>query len=404
MDNESQETTNFENYRFTHNNKYLTISIYALGVIVLGAIAITLIFNIGYIKTEFMKLMSTLSSFVGAFFIAYFLNPVVMFVYNKIFTPLFKGKNDKLSKILSILITYILAIGLISIILTSVIPQFVSQFFTSFSSITSEKNLTNIYEKMNSFFIAINEKLPYFDWESVQNQIIDYIPQLIKASTTAITEYFPKLIGLSISIIKLFINVLLAIVVSCYMISDKNILRKNVKRLIYAIFQKDKAKSICSTIRECNHILYSFVIGKAIDSLIIGIMCFVIISLLKVPYALLISVIVGVTNMIPYFGPFLGAIPCIIILLFTDPIYGLIFGIFVFILQQFDGLYLGPKILGDSVGIRPLWIIFAITVGGSYGGVIGMFLGVPITAICAHLINKFINSRFKKNNVNENEI
>lgn len=404
MEKEQHEITNFEDYRFTHNKKYLTISIYALGVIVLGAIAITLIFNIGYIKSEFMKLMSTLSSFVGAFFIAYFLNPIVIFVYNKIFTPLFKGKKDNIAKLLSILITYIFAIGLIAVILTSVIPQFVSQFFTSFSSITSEENLSNIYEKMNNFFIAINEKLPYFDWTSVQNQIIDYVPQLIKASTTAITEYFPKLIGLSISIIKLFINILLSIVVSCYMISDKNIIKKNVKKLIYAIFQKERAKNICQTIRECNHILYSFVIGKAIDSLIIGIICFIITSLLKVPYSLLISVIVGVTNMIPYFGPFLGAIPCIIILLLTDPIYGLIFGVFVFILQQFDGLYLGPKILGDSVGVRPLWIIFAITVGGSYGGLIGMFLGVPITAICAHLINKFINNRFKKNNIDENEI
>ena len=148
MDKESHEINNFEEYRFTHNKKYLTISIYALGVIVLGAIAVTLMFNIGYIKDEFSKLMSTLSSFVGAFFIAYFLNPVVMFIYNKIFTPLFKGKKDKQAKFLSIFITYLLTIGIITIILTTVIPQFFSQFFTSFASITSEQNLSNIYDKM----------------------------------------------------------------------------------------------------------------------------------------------------------------------------------------------------------------------------------------------------------------
>ena len=129
------------------------------------------------------------------------------------------------------------------------------------------------------------------------------------------------------------------------------------------------------------------IIGKALDSLIIGIICFVLMCILKLQYALLISIVVGITNMIPYFGPFIGAIPGLIILLIILPKTALIFLILILLLQQFDGTILGPKILGDSTGLSPIWIIFAITVGGATGGVIGMFLGVPITAVLVYLMN-----------------
>lgn len=119
-------------------------------------------------------------------------------------------------------------------------------------------------------------------------------------------------------------------------------------------------------------------------------------SILKLPYALIISVIVGVTNMIPYFGPFIGAVPGILLLLFVSFKYALIFTVLIIVLQQFDGLYLGPKILGESTGLRPLWIIFAITVGGSMAGVLGMFLGVPTLAVIAYILNYFIEKRLHK--------
>ena len=142
----------------------------------------------------------------------------------------------------------------------------------------------------------------------------------------------------------------------------------------------------------------SFIIGKAIDSLIIGLLCFVIMSLCQLPYAVLISAIVGVTNMIPYFGPFIGAVPGVLIMLLVSPIKALIFAILILVLQQFDGLILGPKILGDSTGLKPLWIIFAITIGGSIAGVLGMFLGVPVIAVLRYLLNRFLQYRLEKRN------
>jgi predicted PurR-regulated permease PerM len=153
------------------------------------------------------------------------------------------------------------------------------------------------------------------------------------------------------------------------------------------------------TLSECNKIFSGFIIGKSIDSLIIGILCFILMTLFKMPYALIISAIVGVTNMIPYFGPFIGAVPGTIILLLMSPLRAFGFIILIFVLQQFDGLYLGPKILGDSTGLKPLWIIFAITLGGNLAGVLGMFFGVPIIAVIAYLANNIIERKLKSKDI-----
>ena len=156
-------------------------------------------------------------------------------------------------------------------------------------------------------------------------------------------------------------------------------------------------------VKECNTIFSSFIIGKSLDSLIIGIICFILMTILKLPYSVLLSVIVGITNMIPYFGPFIGAIPGVVLFLVISPIKSIIFAVMILALQQFDGLYLGPKILGNSTGLKPLWVIFGITVGGAYAGVLGMFLGVPVVGVIAHLLNKSITSRLEKKNITIDE-
>lgn len=187
------------------------------------------------------------------------------------------------------------------------------------------------------------------------------------------------------------------------MLIDKNIISLNVKRLLYAIFSKDKTDSFLNTVFECNKIFGRYIVGKTIDSTIIGILCFIFMNIAGLKYSLLISLIVGITNMIPYFGPFIGAVPGAILCLTTGWQYCIIFCILIFILQQFDGLYLGPKILGDSTGLRPVWIIFAITAGGWAAGVIGMFLGVPVVAVIAYLIQRFINRRLDKKQLTDSD-
>ena len=162
------------------------------------------------------------------------------------------------------------------------------------------------------------------------------------------------------------------------------------------------------TVREivydCNHIFSKFVVSKMIDSLIIGFLCAILMTILRLPYVFLVSVFVGVTNMIPYFGPFIGAIPGIIIMLAVSPVKALIFAIMILCLQQFDGLWLGPKLMGNSTGMRSIWIIFAITIGGKFFGVIGMFLGVPVVAIIAYLGERYMRYRLKMKEIDMDKI
>ena len=183
------------------------------------------------------------------------------------------------------------------------------------------------------------------------------------------------------------------------MLIDKEKLIRNFKRLIYVIMKKNTAERFISTLKDANEIFSNFVIGKALDSLIIGIICFIFMKMVGLEYAMLISVIVGITNMIPYFGPFIGAIPGSILLLTVNWKMAFVFIIWIVVLQQFDGLYLGPKILGDRLGLRPLWIIFAITVGGYFFGPIGMFLGVPTVAVIAYLLDRWITRVLIKKNI-----
>ena len=207
------------------------------------------------------------------------------------------------------------------------------------------------------------------------------------------------LYSVSVSIVKWLINLLLGIVISIYMIYSKDMFRYEAKRVVYAIFPEEKGDVLCKTCRECNGIFSAFLISKAIDSLIIGCICCVAMNLLHLPYAVLLSVIVGITNMIPYFGPFIGAVPGVLIYLCTNWEYAIVFAVMIFILQQFDGIILGPRLLGQSTGLSPIWVIFAITVGGAYFGVIGMFIGVPVVAVIAYLCNTFLNSRLKGKHV-----
>ena len=148
-----------------------------------------------------------------------------------------------------------------------------------------------------------------------------------------------------------------------------------------------------------NAIFSGFVRGKLLDSLIIGILCFICCSILKMPYTPLVSVVVGVTNVIPFFGPFLGAVPSAFLILLVSPKQCLVFVIFIVILQQFDGNILGPKILGDATGISSFWVIVAILVGGGFAGVLGMFIGVPVFACIQELLKFLMDRRLRKRNM-----
>lgn len=198
-----------------------------------------------------------------------------------------------------------------------------------------------------------------------------------------------------------FISAVTALISSVYMLMGKDRLLRQLRKAVLALLPLPRARSVLEVCSHANRVFGGFIIGKIIDSSIIGVLCFVCMTLLRLPFAVLISVIVGVTNIIPFFGPFIGAVPSILILLIVDPIAALKFAVFVLLLQQFDGNILGPKILGDSTGLSALWVLVAIIVSGGLFGFAGMVVGVPVFAVLYALASSFFARRLREKGIDE---
>lgn len=383
-------------HKFKKNDKYFTISVYALVVILLAAIGIKIIVSWSDTQKFISTLIGVLTPFLLGFFIAYIINPLAKFINQSILRKLFRIKNRTVRKVISILLSYIIVFGMIATIIFYIIPQ-IADTLTQIS--TFIESAQTGYNRLIAQIRLIEEKNPSWDFQAIYD-FIEKIPSVVSEFITKqLPQIVPAVFSTSVSVITGVIDFFIAVIVSMYMLIDKPHLINNAKKLVYVLFGTDKGDRIVTTAGECNKIFGDFIIGKMIDSLIIGVLCWIAMMVLNIPYALVISVIVGITNMIPYFGPFIGAIPGVVLLIIVDIKFAVIFGILIFILQQFDGLYLGPKILGESTGLRPIWIIFAITVGGWLAGVVGMFLGVPVVAVISFLIDRSLKLRIKKKNI-----
>ena len=389
MEDFSSEKVN----KFENNKKYYTVSIYAVITVVVSAILIKIFLNAGETIGVINKVIRVLMPYIIGVFIAYLMNPLVkridIIFYNM------KIKRRGIRKCFSILLSYIIVFGIIVLCIVYIVPQLYESLKTIYQGTQTS------YDKLIDFVNRQSQKHPEIDLtmvSSVLEKNSDNIVGIVKGSLNTL---LPLLFNTSMSVISWVVDITIAIIVSVYMLIDRNRLITNFRKLIYAVMKRDKADKLLGTLSECNKIFGSFIIGKTIDSVIIGFMCFAFMTIIGLKYAILISVIVGITNMIPYFGPFIGAIPGVIILLTADFKQAVIFAVLILALQQFDGLYLGPKILGDSTGLRPLWIIFAITIGGWAAGPIGMFLGVPCVAVIAFLVQNKIDRKLSEKNIDE---
>ncbi|BBF44580.1 permease [Lachnospiraceae bacterium KM106-2] len=385
-------------HQFEPNSKYYTIFIYGLFFVLISMIIIISIAKWSSTTLIFTKFMGTLTPFIVAFFIAYILNPFVRSIDRLLKKYIYKEKHPTGRKLTAIAMSYVGVLAIITIIILYITPEIIHSM-KEIESVYEKVDVTEIESNIKDTLDSLQKGHPQVDFQVIEDKINSWLPNIFNFGTDLLSSLFPLILNLSVSLVKMVINILLSIVISCYMLADKNTLSRNVKRVIYAIFKPEHATHLLATSKECNNIFSGFIIGKSIDSLIIGCICFVLMKILGLPYSMLLSVIVGITNMIPYFGPFIGAVPGVLIILFINPIQALIFAIMILALQQFDGLYLGPKILGESTGLTPLWVIFGITVGGSYGGVIGMFLGVPVVAVIAYLLNQWITNRLNNKNI-----
>lgn len=383
--------------KFMPNNQYFTISIYALIVIAAGALIIRVIMTPHAVSDTLRDILNMLMPFLIGLLIAFILNPLIKWLM-KILAKHCKITNPRVCKTLATVIAYITVLGLIFICIIYIVPQVIN-------SVTEVINgLPQLYNITYDFFTNLQKRFPNTDVSAIQNLVNDALPDIITTIKDFAGNLVPALYTASISIVNWLLNFIIAIIVSVYMLSDKKNLQRGFKVVLYCIVPVKFIDDLMSILSECNRIFTNFIVGKAIDSTIIGILCFILMSIFDLEYALLISVIVGITNMIPYFGPFIGAIPGMVVLLMVSPLKSLGFGILILALQQFDGLYLGPKILGNSIGLKPLWIIIAISLGGSIAGVLGMFLSVPLTAVIGYLLGLFVDYRLKKRNFKAEDI
>ena len=382
--------------KFNLNPKYTTRAIYAFLVLVAAMLFYMAIGNIHYLFTWLGRLLQFLQPIVYGCVFAFLLNPLLRIFDNKLLPHLFKERlKPKPRRTVAIILTYLTALIGVTIFISMVVPQVIA-------------SLSNLAANMSSYFLVIrrlyNDFTQYLDTllnassgdefttlvSAIMERTLDSLGKLMESGTEYISSSLGSLLTASARFTSGLINITIGIIVSVYLLFDREKLFAQCHKIMVALFPQRACKLLFDIGMDCNRILSGFVVGKAIDSLIIGVLCFIGLVIMQMPYAVLISVVVCVTNVIPYFGPFIGAIPSFLILFIASPIHSLWFLIFILLLQQFDGNILGPKILGDTIGLSAFWIIFSIMLFSGLFGVVGMFIGVPLFAILYSLVKRFI--------------
>lgn len=389
-----------------------------LGVMLLCVVLASVAFTI--ILSNLQGFFGVISSFIGiispvlyGILFAYLMNPIMKFVENalmRILNRISKPKDESLSKMssrrkLCHIIGVVCALGVLLLVFYLAIVLVVPTIIENVSSIVSDGKIARYYSQITEWLKTLLSENPDIEkWalgklENIYSSIPEWLNKLdMKEALVSVTT---RVYG----VVKGTMNFLIGLVVAVYMLLGKEKFLAQGKKLVVALFSEKRADRLLEVGRRTNKIFSGFVLGKIIDSAIIGVICYIVMSILALPFPMLISVIIGVTNVIPFFGPLIGAIPSAFLILLDSPMQCLIFIFFIVLLQQFDGNILGPRILGDSVGLNSFWILISITVFSGIFGFAGMVLGVPVFAVIYMLVKDFVDSRLKaKDRPQETEI
>lgn len=348
-----------------------------------------LVRNIPALFSVLGKFFTALTPFLLGICFAFVMTPMRSWLETKVFAG--TEWKDRTKRIVAVIICMIVMLCALTAFFAVWIPDLIASlrmFIESFAGYVSD--IQAMIEKMDISEPIIKEML---------NRAVESATNIISGWLTGAEGGISKILSFSISFAKGIMNFFIGVIISAYLLLDEEKFIMQIRKTVYGIFSVRQAHHIMYLSKLTSGMFNSFIFGKALDSLIIGIITWFCMYLMKMPYTPLIAVVVGVTNMIPVFGPFLGAVPCIIILVIIDPIKALEFAIFILILQQIDGNIIGPRILGDSMGLPTLWIMFAIIVGGALFGVVGMFLGVPLFSVIYVLIRDWIYGRLADKNI-----
>ncbi len=357
--------------------------------------------------TDFWKkLTQILQPVIIGLVVAYLLNPLMRWVDRKMLGILIKRmKNEEkaknLARGLAITASLLFMVGIVVLLLAAIVPSILQSIQGVVTTLPSEvKSLIawiNDFAKGDSQVADIAERVITEASNFFENWMKNtFIPQA--------EVYIASVTSGVILTVKFFINIVVGLIISVYVMANQEKFAGQAKKIIFAIFKPVRANVIVKTIRKSNEIFGGFISGKILDSAIIGVLAYIVLAIMKMPDTVLVAVIIGVTNIIPFFGPFIGAIPSFIIIVLQNPMQGLYFLIFVIILQQIDGNIIGPKILGNSTGLSSFWVVFAILVFGGLWGFPGMLLGVPIMAVIYYIIQNIVEYILKRRGIPADEI
>jgi len=393
-------------------NKYMRWGLTALAVLVLAICFICLIFRGDSILGWLGMISQVIMPVIDGLVIAFIATPVMNWIEEKMLFPLCEKlhvntetpKVKKRARAGSVLLTFLFIGYIIYAFFSIVIPELAMSIQSIVARFpTYINNLINLTEELladNPDVEAYIESLLSTYYEDMDNFLDNTVMPTVNSFILSASK---GVIGM----VKSLYNLVIGLIISLYVLSGKEKFASQAKKICYALFDRPAANQIISACRFANKTFIGFLGGKIIDSAIIGVLCFLGTSLLNIPYAVLISVIVGVTNIIPFFGPYIGAIPSALLVLMINPGKCIPFIIFVLALQQLDGNVIGPKILGESTGLTGFWVIFSITFFGGLWGIAGMVVGVPLFAVLyagiSYLINRFLTLKALSTNTQDYE-
>ena len=376
-----------------HFNRGMTMFLVALACV----ITYFVILRLEEIAKIFWTIVDVAKPIIYGFVIAYLLNPMVKRVENYLY-PLIEErmnhniKAKNIARGVGITVSLMLALLVILALCNMVIPELynsikdmvlklpsqISEASSRLEDIVFDKSTVGVFLQK-----VINEGMSMFQtW--LRSEMIPQTNALMTSVTIGV-----------FNVIQAVFHILIGIMVSVYILFSREKFSAQTKKVIYAVMKPERANMTLHIARKSNQIFGGFIIGKIIDSAIIGVLCFLGMTILDMPYVVLVSVVVGVTNVIPFFGPYIGAIPSTILIMLDSPIKGLYFILFILFLQQLDGNVIGPKILGDSTGLSSFWVIFSIILGGGLFGFVGMVLGVPTFAVIYYIVRTWINQKLE---------
>jgi predicted PurR-regulated permease PerM len=366
------------------NKKYTTIAFYAFitaaAVIVFGAV----VFNIAFFAGVLNRFLAIISPFIIGFCIAYLLLPIVKMFNNLLKNIKFLKNKLVFNNAFSVILSFILLLFLLFIFVYVVIPGLYSSLLTFLQNI-------EYYAET-----AMNWARETFSNQPAMLSLLDKITDYFKdISEDVINQVLPFVTGVASGVFVGIKNFLVGLIAAVYFLLRRKQFCAQVKKTVYAVFSKKVSDGLVNLVKVSDKAFSGFISGKFITSIIMGVLTYVFMSVLGIPYALLISVLIAVTDIIPFFGPFIGAVPSVIIILLINPWKALWLAIYIIVLQQLEGNIISPRILGKTVGIPAIWVMFAIIVGGGLFGVVGMIVGVPLFSVIYSITKDFIEIRLR---------